>query len=373
MTPALAVVSMGNPRDPRVWSGTPNNIVSGLEGLGVSVTTVSLQLPRIARGALKALSLLTGNGAQYSRTRISSLLCDLRLPWRLGLEVSVCLHMGTETVPTTGRGRAVSTHAIYLDSTFHLMSEQAIVTYGERVKRRYECFESRALCAAERIFTVSQHAKADVIEHYGVPAERVTAVGTGRGKIRPMEGAKDHSDRLTLFVAKDRFDEKGGPLLLDGFRLAVRSDKRLKLIVVAQEQYRGVVESVPGATFKTALPWPELEALFNRALLFAMPAKYEPWGIVYIEALACGTPVLGLNRNALPELTLDGEAGFLLNEETPEAIARGLLDAFSNTDRLAEMGRVGSRHVLSHYNWETTVSRIYGTLFDGADQRLAQG
>jgi glycosyltransferase involved in cell wall biosynthesis len=248
------------------------------------------------------------------------------------------------------------------------MSEQAKVTYGKTAKRRYESFENRALSAAEHVFTVSQYVKEDVVGHYGVPAERVTVVGTGRGKIRPMEGAKGHSNYLTLFVAKDRFEEKGGPLLLNGFQLAVRSDKRLKLVVVAQEQYRTLVESVPGASFKTALPWSELEALFNRALLFAMPAKYEPWGLVYIEALACGTPVLGLNRNALPELTLDGRAGFLLNEDTPEAIAMGLLDAFSNTDRLAEMGRIGSRHVLNHYNWETTALRIYETLLSGANR-----
>jgi glycosyltransferase involved in cell wall biosynthesis len=363
MKPAIAVVSMGNPRDPRVWSGTPNAIVFALEGLGVSVTTVSLQPPRIARDALKALSLLTGNGAEYSRTRISSLLSDLSLPRRLGPEVSVCLHMGTATVPTSGRGPVASRQAIYLDSTFHLMSEQAKVTYGKTAKRRYESFENRALSTVEHVFTVSKYVKADVVGHYGVPAERVTVVGTGRGNVRPMEGAKNPSDYVTLFVAKDRFEEKGGPLLLNGFRLAVRSDKRLKLIVVAQEQYRSLVESVPGASFKTALPWPELEALFNRALLFAMPAKYEPWGLVYIEALACGTPVLGLNRNALPELTLDGKAGFLLNEDTPEAIAIGLLDAFSNTDRLAEMGRIGSQHVLNHYNWEKTALKIYETLF----------
>ena len=362
MRSALAIVALGNPRDPRVWSGTPHNIVSALEGLGCPVTTVNLQPPRIARGALKAISLLAGNGTEYTRTRISSLLSDLSLPWRLGPEVSVCLHIGTATIPANG-GRL--RHAIYLDSTFHLMSEQAFVTYSETVKKRFDQFENRALQAAERVFAVSQHVKRDIIEHYAVPAERVTVVGTGRGKIRPMDAAKDFSDRVTLFVAKNRFDEKGGPLLLDGFRLAVKSDKRLKLIVVAQEQHRSAVEAVPGATFKTALPWRELEALFNHASLFAMPARYEPWGLVYIEALSCGTPILGLNRNALPELTSNGEFGVLLNEDTPDAIAMGLLDAFSNTDRLAEMGRAGRRHILNHYSWETTASRIYGTLFGG--------
>jgi glycosyltransferase involved in cell wall biosynthesis len=270
--------------------------------------------------------------------------------------------MGTASVPIGARSSGIR-HAIYLDSTFHLMSEQSLNCYSKAVRQKYDRFERRALLAVDHIFTVSQHVRQDVLDYYGVPAERTTAVGTGRGKIHAVDGPKDYSDCMTLFVAKERFEEKGGSLLLAGFRLAVQSDPRLKLVVVAQEQYREVVESIPGAEFKTALPWHELEAIFNRASLFAMPARYEPWGLVYIEALACRTPIMGLNRNALPELARNGDAGFLLDVATPDAVAKCLLDAFSNTERLAEMGRAGQEHAQKSYSWDKTAASIYSALF----------
>jgi len=182
------------------------------------------------------------------------------------------------------------------------------------------------------------------------------------GNVRCIEGEKPYSSCTTLFVAKDRFEEKGGLLLLEGFRLAQASDPRLKLIVVAPEPYREVAESVPGVAFKTALPWNELETLFNEASLFAMPALYEPWGLVYVEALACRTPVLGMNRNALPELTQNGEYGFLLDEATPSCVAAKLLNAYSDIDRLAAMGYRGQQYVRSRYSWDLTAARITDAL-----------
>ena len=362
MSPTIAIVSiLGDARNPSVWSGTPSNLASALESLGCSIASVSVRPNLVGRQALKAASILTGNGPDYSRTWISPLVAGLCLARGLHRGTSTCLHMGTATAPVAeGRG---SGHAIYLDCTFHLMAAQRPSLYSDRFRRAYDLFERRALTSAEHVFTVSQYVRRDVIEYYAVPTERVTIVGTGRGNISPFEGPKDYSKRMILFVAKDRFEEKGGPLLLDGVRIAARSDPRLRLVVVAQERYRATVESVPGATFKTALVWEDLQALFRSASLFAMPAKHEPWGIVYLEALASRTPIMGLNLNALPELTRDRQAGFLLETDTPEAVAGCLLDAFSNTNRLAEMGLAGQRHVLAHYTWENTALKIYSALF----------
>jgi glycosyltransferase involved in cell wall biosynthesis len=128
-----------------------------------------------------------------------------------------------------------------------------------------------------------------------------------------------------------------------------------------------MVESVPGVTFKTALPWKELETLFNEVSLFAMPALYEPWGLVYIEALACRTPVLGMNRNALPELTQNGECGFLLNEATPSCVAAKLLEAYSDIPRLATMGYRGQQYVRDRYSWDMTAARIVDALGESDD------
>jgi glycosyltransferase involved in cell wall biosynthesis len=243
------------------------------------------------------------------------------------------------------------------------MSTSPKLALSEALVRRYDAFERAALTAADHIFTISECARADVIEHYAISADRVTAVGTGMGNIRAAEGRKDYSGRTTLFVAKQRFEEKGGLLILEGFRLAQKADSRLKLVVVATEPFRHMTEQVPNAVFRSAVPWEELEAYFNQAALFAMPALYEPWGLVYIEALACRTPVLGLNRNALPELTQNGKYGFLLNDTNPSSVATALLDAFSDIGRLAEMGNGGQKYVGERYSWDIVASKICRELF----------
>jgi glycosyltransferase involved in cell wall biosynthesis len=280
----------------------------------------------------------------------------------IGDEGAVFLYMGTATIPLGTRKRDVR-HVLFMDSTFHLSLSSPIMKLSETLCRKYDKFEREAIAAADHIFTVSECAKADIVDHYAISAERVTAVGTGMGSIQPTEGKKDYSACTTLFVAKQRFEEKGGLLLLEGFRLAQKENPRLKLIVVATEPYRYMTEQVPGVTFKTALSWEALEAYFNEASLFAMPALYEPWGLVYVESLACRTPVLGMNRNALPELTQNGKYGFLLNDANPSSVAGALLEAFSNIEQLAEMGCGGQEYVQGRYTWDKVALRIVRALF----------
>jgi glycosyltransferase involved in cell wall biosynthesis len=196
------------------------------------------------------------------------------------------------------------------------------------------------------------------VSHYGVPATRVTVVGTGRGAIQPYGGAKNYGDRVILFVAKERPADKGGLLLIEGFRRAVARDRRLKLLMIGDQTLRGHTVGIPNVEMRGFVPLEDLQSAFERASLFAMPAAHEPWGLAYLEALSCGVPVLGLKRNALPELTGHGRFGFCLEEATPDAVAAALLDAFADPGRLARMGRDGQAFVAERFTWDATVDRM---------------
>src|SRR5262249_12856744 len=168
----------------------------------------------------------------------------------------------------------------------------------------------------------------------------------------------DYADRTVLFVAKERPADKGGLLLIEGFRRALARDPRLKLVMVGDEALREHTAGVPNIVMRGFVPLEDLQAAFERASLFAMPAAPEPWGLAYLEALSCRVPVLGLKRNALPELTGHGRFGFCLDEATPDRVAATLLDAFADTDRLARMGAEGQTFVVQRFTWEATVDRI---------------
>ena len=328
---------------------------------GLAVRGLTTKPSRWVNRGLTVVSQLIGNGPEYQRSWINSTRNSLLIPKALG-NVKTWLHMGSFTV-SDGRIDGIR-QAMFLDSTFHLLSLQTQTGHGAVVEKKYGDAERRAVHTMDHLFTTGEFVKRDLVEHYQVDPERVTIVGTGRGRIEPSDAPKDYAERIILFVAKERFLDKGGQVLLDGFRAAVARDPRLRLIAVVEECYRQAVESVPGATFKTAISWEELESLFNRASLFAMPAAYEPWGLVYIEALACRTPILGLNRNAFPELTANGKFGFLLQDSTPEAVAQALADAFSDLDRLAIMGASGQAYVMEKFSWKVAAERILSVLFD---------
>ena len=89
-----------------------------------------------------------------------------------------------------------------------------------------------------------------------------------------------------------------------------------------------------------------------------MPAINEPWGLVYLEAMACKMPIVGLNRNSFPEISGFGEYGFSVMEGTPDQLADTISKAFESPSRLKEMGTAAQNYCLSNFTWESTVNKI---------------
>ncbi|MGI8502024.1 MAG: glycosyltransferase [Hassallia sp.] len=79
------------------------------------------------------------------------------------------------------------------------------------------------------------------------------------------------------------------------------------------------------------IPDNELCDYYNLCNVFAMPSKGEGFGIVYLEALACGKPVLGGNQDGAIDALCEGELGVLVNPDDPEAIAQSLIQILKGT------------------------------------------
>jgi len=84
----------------------------------------------------------------------------------------------------------------------------------------------------------------------------------------------------------------------------------------------------------------------------------DPWGQVYLEAMVSRTPVMGLNRNGLPELVDGGRHGFLVDRADPSALAEAIVSAVSDPKRLESMAARAQRHVLENYSWGRVAERI---------------
>ncbi len=324
------------------------------------------------RAFVKLLGKAYYHGSPYVRLgrierflRAKSVRSRLRNP---DPQITDVLHIGTHDLPlvpldaTNAHKRP--RHHLFTDTTWNLWRRHATNAgaVSARLDSDIDQLERRAYAGLDHFFVISEYVQRDLVETYGVAAEKITVVGTGRGGIAPFHGEKDYASGHILFVAKERFRDKGGEALLAGFALARQRMPELRLVIVGREEYRRRFGQPPGVTIHGHVAFETLQALFNRASLFAMPAVNEPWGLVYLEALSCRVPVLGLNRLSLPEITQDGRFGILLKNSSPGEIADALCRAMADPEGLARMGREGQTYCLENFTWERTAQRILDSI-----------
>jgi starch synthase len=114
------------------------------------------------------------------------------------------------------------------------------------------------------------------------------------------------------------------------------------------------------------LPRAEVVQLLSHATAFVCPSVYEPFGLINLEAMACGVPVVATAVGGIPEIVVDGETGILVPFEAgddaygspadPAALAGALADAINRLlaepARAAAMGRAGRARVLERFTWQ---------------------
>jgi glycosyltransferase involved in cell wall biosynthesis len=361
----IAMSSFGNPKHPKTWSGTPNNIAKAIESLGVTVMGIDASIKKYPkldrlRHRISGLGTFDYPRGRLARTR-SAQIVQAQIK---ALGCTKILHTSTLNFPIPKLDAEIE-HYLFCDSTWNLWVQYAtnIDQYKPKMLQLAEQLERESYAQIKHFFPISEYVRKNLINHYQIKPERITVVGTGRGsEIEPFTAEKDYRNGRILFVAKDRFEDKGGPLLIEGFKIAQRKNPSLELVILGQDQYRNLISHVPNVTVTGFIPQEELQNLFNTAALFAMPALNEPWGLVYLEALACKTPILGLNRNSLPEITRKGQYGLLVDETTPDCIADAILQAFSHPEKLREMGAMGQKYCLETFSWDQVAMKIVSVM-----------
>ncbi len=117
------------------------------------------------------------------------------------------------------------------------------------------------------------------------------------------------------------------------------------------------------------LPKPDVIQLLSHARVFCVPSIYEPLGIVNLEAMACGAPVVASAVGGIPEVVVDGETGLLVpvelgadgNPTDPARFAadfaRSVNELLADPERARRMGEAGRRRALEEFSWRSVAER----------------
>jgi len=276
--------------------------------------------------------------------------------WRAGLDV---YHGTRAALPLLLRCRqVVSIHdlAVYaLPNTF---------AWLQRLHMRPNL--RLAIARADRILTDSQHARADIVQRLRVAEERVVAVPLGvRLDLFDSEPAAADAaiaERLELpgryfLYAGTVQPRKNIDLVVKAFaRLRLGGDWSLLIVGRRRPGYRPrwLVSPPPGVRYLGVVTDEELAVLYRRAVALVSPSGYEGFGLTYLEAMACGCPVVGTAFSAVPEVVAD--AGLLLDALDVDAVAAAMERLVAEPELRAELGRRG-RNRARLFSWEETAYR----------------
>ncbi len=265
--------------------------------------------------------------------------------------------------------------------------------------------ERTAILDADAVIAVSNGTKDDILRVYPLPPERVHVIYNGidleeyrytSDTTALSAHGVDASRPYVLFVGRIT-RQKGVTHLVDAIRY-MPAETQVVLCAGAPDtpeiaaEMRAKVHEIRMVNSRVVwiekmLSKPEVIQLYSHARVFCCPSVYEPFGIINLEAMACGAPVVASSTGGIKEVVVDGETGYLVPfaqhpitgfATEPDQFAHDLGDKISallrDPETCKRFGEAGRKRVEEKFSWAAIADQtiaLYKTLIGRARQPTA--
>ena len=261
---------------------------------------------------------------------------------------------------------------------------------SSKPEHRYRLLAERHLShTADLIISSSSEEKKNLMGEYGVSALKIKVIYPGvnhnlfypsKAKRVYLESGFFENHKILLYVGRVE-PIKGLMTIIEAFASLNKSyDSLLRLIVIGggkkgselsynheANRVKAAVES-HGLTEKIVFLGSKeqkvLKDYYSAADMLIVPSLYESFGLVVVEALACGTPVLVSNVGKMKTIVREGKNGFSFVPGSPEALAKGLKVFYRKESLLWGAAKI-RQDIIARFSWEKTgkeTQRIFADL-----------
>lgn len=207
----------------------------------------------------------------------------------------------------------------------------------------------------------------------GVDTTRFVPDPLARNDVRARHGL---GERPVILCLSRLVPRKGQDVLIKAMPAIRRAIPDVALLMVGGGPYRAQLEALVAdhrvgeqVTFTGSVPFADLPRYHAAADVFAMPARtrgkgldVEGFGIVYVEAAACGIPVVAGDSGGAPETVDDGVTGTVVDGREVASVASAIIDILGDPDRAAAMGAAGREQAVAVHDWSRSAERLRAIL-----------
>jgi glycogen(starch) synthase len=227
---------------------------------------------------------------------------------------------------------------------------------------------------AWRVITCSQFMADEVVGNFKVPPDKIDVIpngvkpdpflrweGTDLARFRSMYALPD--EQIVFYVGRI-VHEKGLHVLVEAVPLVLAENPQSKFVIAGTgpmlESLRsrawqlGVGDKV---LFTGFIPDQDRDRLYEVASCAVFPSLYEPFGIVALEAMAAGTPVVVAEVGGLKEVVQHGETGVTVYPDNVESLAWGINHTLARPDWALQRAQNARQMVLRDYSWDSVAAR----------------
>jgi len=236
----------------------------------------------------------------------------------------------------------------------------------------FEKYERLALMKSDIIITLTDFCLKELNE-YGVKRNMlVVPGGVDTNMFRPINCAEEiksrydlsKDDNLILYAGR-LVARKGLGDLLVALSRVVKKKKNTKIILVGRGGLKNHLQKIAlrlgisnNIIFTGQIPIDELIRHYAGADVFVLPSYYEGQGLVLLESMACGTPVIATRVGGIPEVVTDGENGLLVEPRKPEHLADAILKMIDDKELRIKLGKKGRETAVKKYDWKIIAEKM---------------
>ena len=220
--------------------------------------------------------------------------------------------------------------------------------------------EKNVVGMVDRFIAVSKSTQEELEQTFEIEPDQIVTIPNGVDTMtfKPLNADdvrkkyKLDNRFVVLFVGRND-PQKGVRYLVEAVQKLRKDIPEITLVMVGQpDVYHDThILCIPHAGKD------ELIKLYSLSDVFVLPSIYEPFGIVLLEAMACGTACIGTRVGGIPEVIKDRSTGYLVEPESCLGIADAIASLYHDPEKRKIMGKKGRERVKSLFDWSNIAKR----------------